>query len=199
MVRSIGTATRRRSTRTSVMRTLVGQPILWLAVVMLVLAGTSDAEIYKSLEPNGTIGYSDRPNANAERLLLPPLSVIKGVEITPQTPPAPSTDPVSEAAYQRFRILRPEDGETLRANGGDLSIEFDVTPALDPTHAIVVHFDRQPRSGEPGNPILTLTDADRGPHSFEGLIVDATGRELARSSSVTVHVQRVSVLTTRIH
>ena len=178
------------------MRKLVEKCSLPIAAALLVFGTATDAAIYKSVDTSGNIGYSDRPRVGAEHIELPPLSLVSAEEVSVKSSLASGNDSVALTTYRSFSIIRPADGEILRSNGGALSVEFEVAPALDPRHAIALHIDGEPIFGEAGKTNVLLANLDRGTHSLQGFIVDAARRKLAMAPRVTLHLQRFSILTT---
>lgn len=157
----------------------------------LPLAGV--AGVYKWVDPDGTVHYSDTPREGAEEVQVAPPQTY-----TPGTLPAftPRPEPPEPApAYTRFELVSPADDSTVRDNTGAIGVNFAVEPALKlgEGHRLVVLLDGQPRA-----PIrdtsLTLENVDRGTHTLQGQIVDAAGRVLISTPSIKVHLHRQSVL-----
>ena len=67
-------------------------------------------------------------------------------------------------------------------------------PALkaDLGHQLVVLVDGQAQAPVQGTNI-TLENVDRGSHTLQGQIIDAAGKVLISSPSITVHLHRQSV------
>ena len=62
------------------------------AVLLLPLNGWSEGQIYKVVDEDGNVTFTDqKPSSNAEPVDLPPLSVIK----TDTPPPSPSLEPAA--------------------------------------------------------------------------------------------------------
>ena len=153
------------------MRQLVKTGSYLSAAALLVLGTATEAAIYKSVDASGTIGYSDNASADAKRIELPPLNVVGVEEFSSQSSPASDSGPVATTIYYSFSIIHPENRESARSNDGSLSVEFDISPELEPDHAIALHLDGEPVFGETGEIKLLLANVDRGTHSLQGFIL----------------------------
>lgn len=176
---------------------MMGKTGSYLSAAALLVFGTAtEAAIYKSVDASGTIGYSDHAGADAKRIELPPLNVVGVEEFSSRSSPGSDSGSVAVTIYDSFSIIHPENGESVRSNDGTLSVEFNIAPELQPGHAIALHIDGEPVFGETGETKLLLANVDRGTHSLQGFILDAAGKALAMTPRVTLHLQRISILTT---
>ena len=53
-----------------------GQAMRVTGILLLIIAATTHAEVYKSVNADGEVVYSDRPTQGAERVKMPPLPTI---------------------------------------------------------------------------------------------------------------------------
>ncbi len=171
---------------------------LWTLGLVLALAATSaEAQIYKWIMPDGTVKYSDRPQEEgAEPVELSPIVTFTPRPI-PTRPEAGARGAETEAeegagGYDSFAISAPPNDTTVRDNAGNVTVNFAVTPSLAEGHAIDLYLDGR-KFGQSKLPVVTLTNVNRGSHQIYGVIVDASGAEIARTEPVTVTLQRVSV------
>ncbi len=94
--------------------------------------------------------------------------------------------------YDVFSITVPSEDSAIRSNAGNFSVEFEVKPGLAMDHSIEVFMDGLSIQHSQQDEVR-LTNVDRGTHQIYGVIVDGSNVELARSKTVTMHLQRVSV------
>ena len=169
-----------------------------LAVIACVLAAGAlpAATVYKNVQPDGTVIYSDIPSAGAEEIDLP--------EIQFYTAPRLDTDLGSDDAagqaaeqdsegYDTFAIASPENDATLRDNAGNVSISLEIQPALRAGHQIDIRLDGT-SIGRGSGTSVALTNVDRGTHTVQALVLDGDGREVASTGSVTFHLRRATKL-----
>lgn len=159
---------------------------------MTLAAGAAEARIYKWIMPDGSVQYSDRPQEeNAKEAKLPPLVTYTPRPVPEQAPAQEAPAPAPEG-YQSFSISSPANDTAVRDNAGNLTLNFSVVPSLEKGHAIDIYMDGR-KFGQAKLPVVTLTNVSRGSHEIYGVIVDESGAELARTDTVTVTLQRVSV------
>ncbi len=165
---------------------------------LILAAASAGAQIYKWRLPDGSIEYSDRPPAEgAERVELSPL-----MTYSPPAAPTPGAASESEGStgfggYDTFTIASPADGAEIRGNAGEITVNFAVTPSLFEGHAIDVFMDGR-KFGRATVAVVTLSNVDRGSHQIYATVVDGSGAELARTETITVHLQRAANLGTAI-
>lgn len=169
------------------------RPIL-LILLLCCLPLIATAGVYKWIDADGTVHYSDTPREGAEEIhVAPPQTYTPGP--MPSFSPRPEV-PEPAPAYTRFELTAPADDATVRDNTGAVSVSFSIEPVLkvDQGHRLVVLLDGQ--AGTPGQATtVTLENVDRGTHSLQGQIIDAAGRVLISSPSIKVHVHRQTVMT----
>ncbi len=165
-----------------------------LALGGFLLATIAEAAIYKAIDTDGTTVYTDRPNAGAKRIELPPLPTARAIAFSSPAVQAKSSIASATATYRDVSIVTPVHDAALRNNAGALAVELTVAPKLEPTHTITILLDGKPFHRRARTTALTLANVDRGTHALQARIVDSSGRELARSVSVTFHLQRFSIL-----
>jgi hypothetical protein len=149
------------------------------------------AEVYKHTNPDGSVTFSDVPaKINAKPIALPPSSTYSP---PPTHKSETSSAPVKVAVnYESISITSPTNDMAVRNNAGNLTIEFNVKPALKPGHSYVLLMDgKNVGEGQTGN--IKLNNVDRGSHTFTVQVVDGDKKMIIQSTAVVVHLQRASV------
>lgn len=166
--------------------------MIWILLLMATAAAR--AEVYRSIDANGEVVYSDRPTQGAERVKMPPLP-----SYTP--PRARSIErsvPASkqQLRYKSFVITAPVNGTTIRNNPGTLEIETQLAPALMTAqgHRIQYYLNGVAHGAALDNTTLTLSNVDRGEQRLSAGVVDAAGTVLISTAETTVYVKRASKL-----
>lgn len=164
--------------------------ILWSASAM------AQATVYRWVDEDGVVHYSDRPREGAEEIHLgrPPGFATPALPAAPRAlVPALTADPAP--AYETLAIVQPGKEETLWNIGGLLNISVQVRPALHSGHRVQLLYDGQALEPlPPGVTSVELTDVGRGEHTLMATIIDAERRVLAESPAVTFFVQQTSIL-----
>jgi len=159
-------------------------------VCSLALAAT----VYKWVDENGIVHYSDQPHPNAQKIGVQPAQTYKAGDIpaatgAPSAPPAAAPPP-----YQGCAIAQPTDDETF-SSVDSLSISVRTDPALRPGDQIFLMLDGQPLNGGVATGSqFTLTPVDRGTHTLQAVVRDSDGAVRCQTPGVTYHVQQPSIL-----
>lgn len=169
---------------------------IFFFVILLSLSTLSVAEVYKRTLPNGSVEFTDiAPDENAKPLKLAPLSTYPGQAPSPVSTAAPDSGKatIDEPAYQSISITSPANDVTIRENGGSLTVNTSIKPALAAGHLLVLYLDGQKmQENTSGN--FQLSNVDRGTHSLQVHIMDHKGKTLLSSQSITIHLQRTSII-----
>ena len=163
-----------------------------LAAVAVLLAGAASAgPIYRQVDGDGRITFTDTPRPSAERL-------VQDAANTYRAPPkkqlgAQVSEPVRQpsdafAGYESVRIESPRE-EALRANDGRIRIVAATQPALQAGHRATLLLDGEIVQQSKGL-TFDLTEVERGTHELAVRIVDGSGHVLAESRTKVVHLLR---------
>lgn len=190
--------------------------ITLLASGVLLAAGAEAQQVYRWVDENGVVHYSDQPPdddqvaTEAVDLNVPPgignpsRRVIEPIAQSPSPSPddndllaaqqaAAADSQETVVPYTDLEILSPEAGEVLWNIATRLSVAATLTPTLQGQHQVQWILDGQP-VGEPTQSLnQTLAPVYRGTHSIAANVLDAQGRTLYRSNAVTFYVQQTTV------
>lgn len=182
-------------------RTSVGVMTRNLPILLMTLAlsCTAQAEVYKTIGPDGTVIFSDQPAPDAEKVRLPPVPTYTAPKLPPPAESAPAGeqgDAGQAAAYKTFALASPAGPEaTVRDTAGNISVRVKIDPALqaEAGHRIQFLLDGVAQ-GEPVAAVgLTFQNVDRGSHTVSAQLLDAGGNVLRTTNTVTVFLHRPSV------
>ncbi len=181
-----------------------------LIAVWLASAAAQAVPVYRWVDENGRVNYSDRPGPGAVLLDLsaeptssnsgsPPSArqqrplEFRTTEFGPPETQPPESQPFATAEYDAIVVTQPASGETLWGTAGRVSITVDVSPALDPRHHFGLYLDGAPAGQAFRTGIAEIGDVPRGEHVVEAVILDESRREILRSAPVTFFVQQTSI------
>lgn len=170
---------------------------LWLLPLTL-LMHDSHAELYKWIDRDGSIIYSDTPPyEGAEQLVPPGLSTTPAIKVEKKkpVPSAPKNDK-DDFKYTSFSISAPQNDQAIRDNQGNIAISLQIKPALNikQGHYVSVSLDGTATGEQFKSASFTLKNIDRGSHTISATLHDKAGKTLKRSQSVTLHLHRFSTL-----
>ena len=158
-----------------------------LLMVLLVMAQVSGAQVYKIINADGTIAYSDRAQEGAEEVSVPTLQTYEAPTNLDSAPASEDADEYPE--YTLFEVVKPEHNEPFRDNGGYVAIQLSVRPGLFREHEVSIFVDGKDL-GSSRESSINLQNVDRGSHTVHGVIRDKDGKEVERTSRVTFHLHK---------
>lgn len=164
--------------------------LLCLALPAAVFGG---AEVFRWVDAEGQVHYSDRPSPGADRVAIDvaPPSSSPAVASAPTGPASSRDSKGTAAAYEGLTIQAPGQDETLWNIEGQLDVAVAPQPALQAGHRIQLLLDGQTVAElEPGLTRNRLSDVYRGQHTLVARIQDEFGTTLKQSSPVTFYVQQ---------
>jgi hypothetical protein len=172
-----------------------------VATGWLLAAGSLQAEIYKTVDENGNVVYTDRaPAEGAKAMDLPGLSIIEMIRSEPKDTPAPVADDQDAVTsirelrrgYRDFSISQPVAEETYWGTGGEVALAWDTRYRLQPGMTVTFYVDgvaQEPTTAE----AITVSRLDRGAHTVYAELMDARHRKIATADSVTFYIQQYSI------
>jgi hypothetical protein len=166
-----------------------------LPLALCLSASALAATVYKWVDKNGVVHYSDQPNPSAQAMEVEGAQAY-GTEAQPATAsstPAAAGDP--GPAYAECVLYQPENDETF-PNTSVVSGSIRINPPLRAGHRIAVALDnrRQTANAVVTSTGFTISEVERGTHTLFFAIEDAQGKALCRSEAVTIHVRQPSLL-----
>lgn len=168
-----------------------------IAFLALSVAASASAAVYKWVQPDGSVIYSDRAAVeNAAPTELPALQ-----EIKMPPPPPPSTDnspdnPSDQApatAYTKLEIVEPADKSTFRDNAGQVNIKLDLEPSLQEDDVVSIILDGK-EVGQGKSTAVSLSNVDRGTHTLRAVVKNSQGSTLISATPITFTLQRTSLI-----
>ncbi len=175
-----------------------------IIVFLATCSVASAAEVYRWVDENGQVYYSDRPHEGAEQITLPQAQTFS----TPAAQPVRrrvtvNTDEISGKSdqkdkadtYKSVKIVSPSSGEVVWNNGGLMTVSVSTQPALRRGHTLMLYLDDRMVESLVGNRrTVDLTEVFRGEHTLRTEIRNAAGDLVADGNPVTFTVQQTSIL-----
>jgi hypothetical protein len=162
-----------------------------IATFLSLLAFSSAAQVYRHVDEEGNVTFTDRPSPGAEPV------EIRDTNVTPPPPaipraeaPAPGPQ-VVDGSYE-VSISTPAN-ETIIPNGpGNFTVSASVSPALGKGDLLQMKIDGSAHGEPQVASSWALTNIFRGEHHLTVAVVNEKGKELATSAPITVFVYRPS-------
>lgn len=153
--------------------------------------------VWKWVDDNGVVHYSDRPVPGAMRIEVSTGSRVDS-SAQPQTPaqeePSTPADEPPPAQYRTLMITSPGDDETIVNTGGQVPVQVQLEPGLQSGHSLYLYLDGLLVEGFPTTGTShTLTDVPRGAHTLIATVHDSRGRRFQESPATSFFVRQTSV------
>lgn len=164
-----------------------------ILTTLLLLSFPSYAGLYKGLDSEGNVSYSDKPFSNAKEITPPTITVVDPVKVKPKK--IIDEKPVNKKfIYRKFSISSPTDQQTIWNNPA-LTVSLNLKPALNTAegHKIWLFMDGKPIVKNSSSQTLSIGLAERGEHQLQAHIRNKAGKVIKQTKSITVHIKRTIV------
>ena len=168
---------------------------MWMALLMAFAVTSGASEMWRWVDENGVVHFSDRPHPGAERMDMRPAQTFTAPPVEPRPPRRTAPEEASDATprYTQLSILSPAEGETLWNIGAELNVQLAIDPPLAGAHELRVYLDGALVEGSPQGTQFTLSDVFRGERRLRVSIVDESERELVSTPIIVFYVQQASL------
>lgn len=164
-------------------------------------ATASAAEVYRSVDPDGNVQYSDQPKANAQIIQIPTAPKLppenSGTAGAPEpqaTVPPPDPTAAKFPGYNKVVIVNPPNDGTVWDNSGNVSIEVSVDPPLQQAlgHKLVVLLNGKLLGPPMAASGFTVGNLDRDTYTLQARIVDGGGQVMRESPPSVFYMKRIT-------
>ena len=151
----------------------------WMTVFLLLMvsAGAVAAEVWRWVDENGVMHFSDRPHPGAERVELTPAQTFTAPALPPPRQPASREAAEPASPYSRVTIVSPGAGEMFWNIGGELTVQLELEPQLIRGHELRMFLDGNRVEGVPQGPVqFTIGEVWRGEHTLRAASISKVSR-----------------------
>ncbi|MDI9246683.1 DUF4124 domain-containing protein [Marinobacter sp. CHS3-4] len=167
-----------------------------LTGMVLILSSTAHAEIYRQVDAQGNVTYTDEPNdqAPAETVKIKPVTTVTLPKPEAVREPEQLREKVQQegAIYSSVSFMAPEDQQAFHSGSGDVSFRVTSSPGLRNGHKYEVTLDGQP-VGQTTSDTVTVRNVFRGTHQARVNIIDASGVTVKTGEAISFTVHRPSI------
>lgn len=164
------------------------RPLLCVLIGLSLTAGAS-AQIYKTVDKDGKVIYTDKPRGDqpAEPLNLPPINTLppENANNYPQI----GEDVQPESVNYQVSIISPRENVTIPPGERDLGIAVTLNRPLAGDHWLLYFMNGELLEETQASNIV-IQDVFRGSHTIVVEVIDSNGNSLGKSSPVVVNVIR---------
>ncbi len=167
--------------------------LTYILATLLLLSFSTYAGLYKGLDSEGNVSYSDKPFSNAKEMTPPTITVMQPVKVKPKK--IVTEEPAGKKfTYQKFNIGSPTDQQTIWNNPA-LKVSLNLKPALNTAegHKIWLFMDGKPIVKNSNSLALEIGLAERGEHQLQAHIRNKAGKVIKQTKAITIHIKRTIV------
>lgn len=157
------------------------------------LTHASDLKIYRWIDDNGNVHFSDTSTPGTEEFEAKDYTLLTSKEATTESQPAIIENDNQEIEVRyTATILSPSDDKAVRSNDGTINVNVSIEPKKDNDQTLQLYLDGK-KLGEPHvSTTIRARNIDRGTHQLQVKLLDKDGKQLAKTQIVTVHLLRVT-------
>ncbi len=165
---------------------------LFTLTSVLCAAAAFSTTVYKWVDENGVMHFSDQPHENAQKVQVAPPQTYKAPKV--QAPVQPESQQGGDANTYECQVVSPENDETL-PNAYSVTATVRVNPTPHDGDQVLLLLDGTPVPAFPrGGGSLTISNMDRGTHTLKAIVQDASGKPVCQSPNVTFTILQPSIL-----
>ena len=163
---------------------------LWL------VSSTASAQIYKSVDENGVVTFSDVPTAvsSGKKPAVVKPNVTNSMPGLSPTIASPVAVMIDESAARAVSIASPLNNATIPMGAGIFDATAELGAPLAEDELLALYLNDELVDSPRVNAIWTLTYVIRGPHTLQVRRLSRAGETISQSERVTLFVLRPSVL-----
>lgn len=168
--------------------------VLGVLVAHAVCGAALAQQIYRSLDENGNVVFSDQPpppGQEGEPVKLRELNTAAPPEPLPR--PAPEPEKAEPPVAPTVTITSPANETTIAMGPGNFSVSGRAEPPLGPGEQLQLFMDGEAVGPPQAGASWGLQGVLRGPHDLVIRRVTSSGKAIAESDPVRVYVLRPSV------
>lgn len=174
--------------------------LILMAFSLVVVTNTVLAQVYKIVDEDGNVMYTDRPPKDGSKpVKLAPISVI---EAPTYGQPAKAAKEDAESVnveqislkylrknYADFAIVTPQQEESVWNPDKAMAVAWNTRYELQEGMQVTIYIDGMQYS-KTTDQIIPVSKLDRGEHKIEAQLTDARNRKIATAEPVTFYIRR---------
>jgi hypothetical protein len=166
----------------------------WLALSLLAALSVQAAVVYRWVDADGVVHYSDQQTPGAERIVTSAPNTTAAGARTPANASSGARKPSNDSlSYSEFAITSPQADQTFFGTDA-VGVQLNLSPALKAGQSIAWHMNGKQLDEQRDSVSFTIAQLERGTYSLMATITDQQTGESTNSNSVTFFVRQTSAL-----
>jgi len=157
----------------------------------------AQAAVYKKVNPDGSVEFSDIQQVESEEVDIKPAQTIPAIKIPPASvtkKSEPETESIETFKYDSLEIISPKDDAGVRDNAGQFTATAILEPALRPQYEHHIEWLLDGNKVESATGLeLKIENLARGTHQLQIRVVNFDGNTIIQSPVITFHILRVVI------
>jgi hypothetical protein len=150
------------------------------------------ATVYKWVDDQGVVHYSDQPHENAEKVQIAAPQTYKAQRVNSSQ--SQHNGSRTANTYDSCTVVSPANDQNF-PNADSVSVSVQVSPAPhDGDQAFLLMDGARVPNFPPSGGSVTISPVDRGTHSLQAVVQTSDGKVVCQSAAVTFSITQPSVL-----
>jgi hypothetical protein len=146
--------------------------------------------VYKWVDENGVVHYSDQPHPNAQKLQIEGVQTYSSKSAAVRAPAESETQAEAASSYRGCAIAQPLDQQNL-VNAQSVFIRVQTDPVIRRGDQVFISMDGQVLNGGLATGMsFNVSPLERGSHTVQAQVKDTNGQTLCQTPAVTFYVQQ---------
>ena len=166
---------------------------IFLVFILILSTGLTRADaVYKWVDAQGNIHYTDHPIPGAQKVKLPKTQTYAAPSSTGMpTLPAPASTAAPTAAYAQFSITAPASQANLWY-ADEVTVSVSLSPELRPGDTLTYELDGQ-TIGPTSDTSVTFKGVPRGEHTVSATLNATNGGSMS-AGPITFYIKQKTAL-----
>lgn len=177
-------------------------PLLLISLLLFLSTSLSYAQtkVYYWVDKDGKSHFSDTAIPGAEQITVENKNLVSTNPVNQVETTKPTLSEVDDLSLEREKVIEyqaeivsPQDNTAIRSNNGTLEVYVKTIPEKESAQRFQLFLDAQPLGSPQISPTIRAFNVDRGTHQIQVQLLDETGKTLAKTQTITVHLQRTTL------
>ena len=166
-----------------------------LAGLLIALSLPAQAAVYRQVDAQGNVTFTDEPGSGAEEIQVKPVTTVTlpKPEAVQEQLQQLENEQEQQDTYERVGFSFPGNDEAFHSGSGNVEFQVASNPALRRGHRFEVTLDGTP-VGQSTSGSVSVTNVFRGTHKAGVNVINAEGERVFTGETIRFTIHRPSAL-----